>query len=151
MKELESIAERKIREAMEQGAFEHLSGTGRPLNLEENPHEDPEMRLAHHLLHSNGFALPWIEEHRDLEARVAALRSSLKRSSNDCQAAVRTARGTTTSVVAHPAWRSAVQTFREQAADLNRRIRCYNLKAPSSHFHLLVVEVESEIQKVTAS
>ena len=40
------IAERKIREAIEEGAFDHLEGTGKPLDLSENPFEDPSDRMA---------------------------------------------------------------------------------------------------------
>ena len=40
------IAGRKIREAMEEGAFDHLDGAGKPLDLSENPFEDPSDRLA---------------------------------------------------------------------------------------------------------
>ena len=56
------IAERKIREAMEEGAFDHLEGTGKPLDLRENPFEDPSERMGHRLLKNNGFAPAWIEE-----------------------------------------------------------------------------------------
>ena len=45
MDQWEMIAERKIREAMEEGAFENLRGKGRPLDLEENPYEDPSLRM----------------------------------------------------------------------------------------------------------
>lgn len=56
MDEWHFIAERKIREAMEEGAFEQLEGEGRPLDLEVNPFEDPSLRMAHRLLRNNGFA-----------------------------------------------------------------------------------------------
>ena len=54
MDKWETIAERKIREAMAEGAFDNLSGKGRPLNLEEDPYEDPSLRMAHRLLRNNG-------------------------------------------------------------------------------------------------
>lgn len=37
MNVLRKIAEKKIREAMERGEFDNLSGSGRPLDLEEFP------------------------------------------------------------------------------------------------------------------
>lgn len=55
MDEWEDIAERKIREAMAEGAFDNLAGMGRPLNLDENPYEDPSLRMAHRLLRNNGL------------------------------------------------------------------------------------------------
>ena len=41
------IADRKIREAIAEGAFDHLEGAGKPLDLRENPFEDPSDRMAH--------------------------------------------------------------------------------------------------------
>jgi hypothetical protein len=41
---------------MAEGAFDHLEGFGQPLNLEEDPFEDPSLRMAHRLLKNNGFA-----------------------------------------------------------------------------------------------
>src|SRR5437879_4651410 len=70
MDKWESIAERKIREAMSEGAFDNLTGKGRPLNLEENPYEDPSLRMAHRLLRNNGFAPAWVEEAKDLEQEI---------------------------------------------------------------------------------
>src|ERR1700704_3395286 len=66
----ENIAERKIREAMAEGAFDNLTGKGRPLNLEENPYEDPSLRMAHRILRNNGFAPAWVEEAKDLEQEI---------------------------------------------------------------------------------
>ena len=70
----ENIAERKIREAMSEGAFDNLTGKGRPLNLEENPYEDPSLRMAHRLLRNNGFAPAWVEEAKDLAHRSGDVR-----------------------------------------------------------------------------
>ena len=49
------IADRKIEEAMEEGAFENLEGAGRPLNLDEDPFLDPAVRMAYRLLRNSGF------------------------------------------------------------------------------------------------
>jgi len=55
-------AEEQIRRAIEEGKFDNLPGKGKPLNLEQNPFEDPEWRLANHVLITSGFSLPWIEK-----------------------------------------------------------------------------------------
>ena len=106
MDEWHFIAERKIREAMEDGEFEQLDGTGKPLNLDENPFEDPGLRMAHRLLRNNGFAPAWIEEGRDLDTETAILRANLDR--------------------LDPAERM------RRVEGLNRRIAAYNLKTPVS-------------------
>jgi len=108
MDEWHFIAERKIREAMAEGVFEHLDGAGKPLDLAENPFEDPSQRMAHRLLRNNGFAPDWIEEAKEIErlrARLADLPEPERR--------------------------------REIEA-LNRRIAVYNLKAPEPAQKLMI-------------
>ncbi len=48
------IAERKIREAMEEGQFDNLPGRGRPQRLEDLSHLPPEMRPAYLILKNSG-------------------------------------------------------------------------------------------------
>jgi len=97
------IAERKIREAMDEGAFDHLDGTGRPLSMEENPYEDPAQRMAHRILRNNGFAPAWVQESKDLDYDIQRLLANRS----------------------HP-------EYRARARELNRRIHAYNLKTPVS-------------------
>jgi hypothetical protein len=124
MDKWENIAERKIREAMSEGAFDNLTGKGRPLNLEENPYEDPSLRMAHRLLRNNGFAPAWVEEAKDLEQEIdASCREFAAGGSPD--------------------------RFREQIAAINRRILAHNLKTPSVLFHMLPVDAEAEIRRLT--
>ena len=98
------IADRKIREAMDEGAFEHLDGEGRPLALDENPYEDPALRMAHHVLKNNGFAPAWIEEGKDIDYDLGHLAADRERCGEE--------------------------EYRLRAAALNRRIVSFNLKAP---------------------
>jgi hypothetical protein len=107
------IAERKIREAMEEGAFDRLSGTGQPISLEENPYEDPAQRMAHRLLRNNGFAPAWILESKDLDSDIDWLRSSARR--------------------------FAPEELARRVAELNRRIEAFNLKTPVSSARKLPV------------
>lgn len=98
------IADRKIREAMEEGAFEHLDGAGDPLDLNENPFEDPAVRMAHRILRNNGFAPAWIGEGRDIDADIRFLKANLGRFDT--------------------------AELRRRVDLLNRRIASYNLKTP---------------------
>lgn len=70
------IAERKICEVMEEGAFDHLECSGKPLDLSENPFEDPADRMANRLLKNNGFPPAWIEEAKEIEAEFRWLRAT---------------------------------------------------------------------------
>ena len=123
MDQWQSIAERKIQEAMEAGVFDNLPHRGKPISLDKNPFEDPSEWMAHHLLQVNGFAPAWIEEARDLDESAAHLRTLLREPS-----------------------KRALLEFRKSAAELNRRILSYNLKCPSPQLHRLPLDLEAEIQ-----
>jgi hypothetical protein len=103
MDEWHFFAERKIREAMQEGAFDRLEGAGQPLDLSENPFEDPSDRMANRLLKNNGFAPAWIEEAKEIEAETRRLHARGDGSTDD---------------------------FRRRVIALNRRIHSFNLKAP---------------------
>lgn len=110
------IAERKIKEAAEEGAFDYLDGRGRPLPADEDPLSDPVSRLGFKLLRTNGFVPGWLEERKEIEAAAQALRAA----------------------------RAVDPDRRRQAVrNLNRRIRDFNLAAPSARFHLIPVDPES--------
>ena len=136
-------AEDQIRRAMEEGQFDNLPGKGKPLRLDENPFEDPEWRLAHHVLRNSSFTLPWIEARRDLEAAILSARQTLRRSWAWRQAAL--AEGQPSQIV-QAEWVRAVETFRRQVEEINRDILTYNLSAPSGQLHLLKLDAEGEIE-----
>lgn len=48
------IADRKIEEAMAEGAFDDLEGAGRPLRLDEDPFVDPLWRIVSRMLQQDG-------------------------------------------------------------------------------------------------
>lgn len=71
----ETLIDRQIREAMEEGKFDNLPHQGAPLPNDENPHAG-EWGLAFRMLRNAGYAPPWIEadkEIRELLARREAL------------------------------------------------------------------------------
>lgn len=49
------VAERKIQEAMDEGAFDNLPGMGRPLELDDLSHLPPDMRMAYTILKNSGY------------------------------------------------------------------------------------------------
>jgi hypothetical protein len=96
------IADRKIQEAMDEGAFEGLPGAGKPLPVEDAPGADPSLWMAHHIMKNSGVVPAWVAEGNEIEAEKARIRR-----------------------MAEPAQAEAVQT-------LNRRIARYNLTAPAA-------------------
>jgi hypothetical protein len=57
----ESLAERKIEEAVSRGDLDNLPGAGRPLDLDEDPLIPEELRLAYRILKNAGFVPPEVE------------------------------------------------------------------------------------------
>jgi DnaJ family protein C protein 28 len=141
MKALEEILQRAIQE----GKFADLAGKGKPLELYENPHEDPEKRIANKILADSGFTPGWIEERREIEANLKLSRNQLKAarelfldsdSKNNCSELAE--------------WENALSRFREQMAALNKRIESYNLEAPLIQLHLSKVDIRVQVDRISS-
>lgn len=55
MKTFHDLAERRIRAAMSQGAFDDLPGRGRPLTLDDDSLVPEELRIAYRVLKNAGY------------------------------------------------------------------------------------------------
>lgn len=135
------MAERRLREAIEAGEFDNLPGKGEPIDLRENPFEDPDLRVVHKLLRDAGFAPAWIEERKDIDATLESSRQILTRAWKIYRPG-----GVSPN---EAAWKRNVAEFRERAAELNNRIRLYNLKVPAAGFQRRLFDVESIIENIT--
>jgi hypothetical protein len=141
----ESLVDKKIREAMEAGEFDNLAGTGQPIDLAENPYEDPDWRAAHRILRHAGFAPSWIEERKDIDAELEAARVVLARK----WTILRNAGGSRHEQSAGERWKKAEADFRVAVAGLNHRIDTWNLKTPTIAFQRNRIDVEREIERIT--
>lgn len=102
----ESIAEERIREAMERGEFDNLPGHGKPLPLEERgPFEDPTWWAGFHILKNARLAPAWIVERKELDQAASEARERLERGGDE-------------------------ERFRHEMAAINRRVDDHNLKSP---------------------
>ncbi len=71
------IAERRIREAIEAGEFDNLTGAGKPLaDQEDNPFVPEDMRVAFKVLQNSGYAPDWMTLAQEIEEDVDRLKSS---------------------------------------------------------------------------
>ncbi len=61
-----SQAERRIQEAQKEGAFDHLPGEGRPLELEDDSAVPAELRMAYKVLRNAGYLPPELEDRREI-------------------------------------------------------------------------------------
>ena len=171
--------EEQIRQAIEAGMFDDLPGKGEPLNLDSYPFEPQDWRLAHHVLRSSGYSLPWIEKRNEIEEQLEEARAELRHaypqyiSNNKDDAASRSLDGP--SVPSGQAqdkgsgdvgliqkteegqiawregrWQRAIERFREAIAEINARIKSYNLEVPASRFQRLLVDADEEIDSLKA-
>ena len=140
MNRLESLTEKRLREAIENGEFDDLPGKGEPIDLKENPFEDPDLRVVHRLLRNAGFAPAWIEERKDIDAELDVARTKLSR------AWALFGKGGQLSSDAE--WQRIEREFRVTVTELNNRISIYNLKAPAAVFHRKRIDPEKLIESV---
>lgn len=63
----QKIVEERIREAMEQGAFDDLEGKGEPLPPDQTLHLAPELRVAYTILKNNHLLPPEMETLKEIE------------------------------------------------------------------------------------
>jgi DnaJ family protein C protein 28 len=135
--------EDQIRKAIEEGQFDNLPGKGKPLNLDENPLEDPELRLAHKTLHEGGYTLPWIEKGQEIDDRLEKGRQSLRRAWLWRQEPHQNLGA------ADAEWKRAEARFREEIGVINELIFRYNLEAPLLQLQRFPLNVEKEVLKIT--
>lgn len=134
-----------IKKAIEDGQFKDLQGKGKPLNLDENPHEDPAWRLAHHVLKNSGYSLPWIQTRQEIDEETEKLLSNLKRA---WEWRLKALERKQPYDLVEDEWRRATSRFEQAVEKLNHRIRLYNLEAPSERFQVMPLSALREIEKV---
>ena len=61
-----SQAERRIAQAQKEGAFEHLPGEGRPLDLDDDSNVPAELRMAFKVLKNAGYVPPEIADRKEV-------------------------------------------------------------------------------------
>ena len=140
MDKWEPLIDRLIRESMDRGEFDNLPGAGQPIDLNENPYEQPELRTVHRLLRNAGFAPAWIEERKDIERELQRAFVTVGRAKKlYCK---------TPDDSTHPDWLRAMKEFRECVDELNQRIRIYNLKTPVAQLQRNIIEADELLREL---
>ena len=146
MTKLDRAIERIIQNAMDRGAFDNLRGKGKPLNMRENPLVAKEWRLAYSMLEQEGFALPWMEDRKEIEKQLKEATKVLKRTWD--WRTSKLAQGDTSPLV-ESEWRKAQARFSEIVVDLNKRIDAYNAQIPADVFYRPRILLERELTAIT--
>lgn len=143
----EIIAERKIRDAQEEGAFDNLPGSGQPLNLEQDPRVPPEQRAAYRLMREAKILPDWIQIDKEIRQRLVQWEARIELYAQGREEDLRR------SQLSHTPTADAIDRLREkflvQAAqhlnETNRQIERLNLTVPGHGQQRLRIPVEERI------
>ena len=127
----ESLIERQIREAMDDGRFEGLPHQGAPLPIEDDAAAG-DWAMAYRMLRGAGMAPPWIEA--DREARVGLDRI---RALHD--------RATRARPIERERLRSALRTA---VRETDRAIERLNAEAPTDRQHRTRLDLDAELARL---
>lgn len=70
---IDSLAEERIQAAIRAGELDGLAGQGRPLELDDDRHIPPELRVAYRILKNAGCAPPELELRNEVDTLEAML------------------------------------------------------------------------------
>jgi hypothetical protein len=127
----ESLVERQIREAMDEGAFDELPYRGERLPLEDDSAAG-DWAMAYRMLRSAGATPPWIESDKEARRLLAALETLLARAPDLSPAARRRAR---------LEWARLLD-------DANRAIARVNAEAPTERQHRRPLDPAAEADRL---
>lgn len=140
MKRIDEI----LQSAMENGEFDNLPGSGKPLSQKPpGAHEDPTTRMAHRIMKDNEVLPPWIAERNEIKRHLDRAREKLSRAW-----AWRQDASLSELRQADEHWHKSQQLFREKVEGLNKRIFNFNLMAPILDQHLFMIDADREIAKI---
>ena len=87
------------------------------------------------------------QRRKDFDSQIEIARRQLLR----VWSVLQNAAGTETEHGASARWEKALVSFRKEAAELNRRIKAWNLKVPAAGFQRKLIDIEKEVQWVKNS
>ena len=127
----ETLIERQIREAIEDGAFDHLPHQGSRLPLEDDSAAG-DWAMAHRMLRNAGAAPPWIESDKVVRALLDERDRLLARAANRSEAGRARDRSELARIV--------------DAA--NRAIERVNAEAPTDRQHRRRLDLATELDRL---
>jgi len=127
----ESLVERQIREAMEEGAFRDLPFQGQPLPIEDDSAAG-DWATAHRILRNAGAAPPWIEADKEVRRHLARRDELLARPRRMTETGRARQRAEMTALV----------------ASINDAIARVNAEAPTIRQHRRLLDPETEVARL---
>lgn len=129
----EIIAERKILDAQEEGAFDNLPGKGKPLNLEIDSRVPPELRMAYRLMREANVLPDWIQMEKEIRQRKERIDLKIEEYGRRREVDLERAEGDRTWVPKLDGRRDDFLIYiARELRDLNRLIDRFNLIVPAT-------------------
>jgi hypothetical protein len=149
---IELIADRKIRDAQEEGAFDNLAGKGKPIDLSADRGVPPEQRLAYRILKDAHFLPDWIELDKDIRTRAERLEERIRAFSERHQGKVAGVKGgSMQQEFAMDAQRDAfLVSVAKDLRLLNASIDRYNLVVPAFTRQKFRLNLEERMEELEA-
>ena len=130
----ETLIERQIRAAMDEGAFDSLPHQGSRLPLDDDALAG-ELAMGHRLLRNAGYAPPWIEADKAARDELAAVDALIAQARH-----------------AGPIGRERLRTELIRRVDAaNRAIARLNAEAPTDRQHRRVLDLADELERFDRS
>lgn len=136
-KSWESLIDRQIREAMEEGKFDDLPHHGAPLPKDDNPLAG-EWALAFHMLKNAGVAPPWVEAGKELNGLLTQRDAIIERAAS----------GSPPSPDRRRRDRAALE---ELVMQINLTVARVNAEAPSSAVYRAPLVLADELARYDAA
>jgi hypothetical protein len=130
----ESLVDRQIREAMDEGKFDDLPYTGRRLPLVDDSAAG-EWAMAYRMLRNAGAAPPWIEADKETRALLDRHEALLRRATGASPATMRHLRGELERLV----------------VEINAAIGRLNAEAPTDRQHRRPLVLANELARLEAA
>jgi len=135
-------------EAVKRGEFDNLEGTGKPLDLQENPYEQSELHMAHKILKENGFAPYWIELGKEIDAHKMKYHQEV----DHFKRYTRIVLGEKRSSGAIRRYELKKNDFytqsRERLTEISKKILDYNLHCPLYTLGRFNIDVDDEMNRI---
>ena len=133
-----SILEQRMAAAQAEGLFDNLPGAGKPQQLDDDSMVPEEDRMGYRILKNAGFAPPWIELQKTIQADRREIDTWLAR-----------ANGRWARLGAREQARLRDE-YRERLTKLNRLILHYNLVVPGAVGQLPTLQLGEELARLGA-
>jgi hypothetical protein len=127
----QSLIDRQLNQAKQDGELSNLPGEGKPLNLGSDAFTPADKKLAYKIMLDNDIAPDWIALGNELDDRRARLLGDLQRAASGDE----------------KMWQRTQKDFRVAVRRYNKELINYNLKLPPGFNHKHQLDPDREIRQ----